>query len=254
MTEAEWINCADPQAMLEFLRSDRGETRRKVGRRKMRLFACACLRGIWPLLRKSGSQEAVKVAERFVDGLAKEQELHGAYRAARAALVDEFPHLATGPYWQSAEAAVHVAASRFSGGDHDSVAHVPASAANAWALDRVGPGQGSERSCRVFESREARQAIHADWLRDIFGNPFRPAPTIERASLAWNEQTVVRLAQNIYDDRQLPVGTLDLTRLAVLADVLEEAGCQDQEILRHCRQSAEHVRGCWVVDRILGKT
>ncbi|MGH7174581.1 MAG: hypothetical protein ACRELG_30305 [Gemmataceae bacterium] len=254
MTEAEWNNCTDPQAMLEFLRSDRGETRRKVGRRKMRLFACACLRGIWPLLRMSGSQGAVEVAEAFVDGLANEQELHRAYHAARAALADEFPHLATGPYWQSAEAAVHVAASRFSGGDHASVAHVPYSAAHAWALDRVGTGQGSERSLRVFESQQARQAIHADWLRDIFGRPFRAAPTIEPAVLAWNDRLVLKLARACYEERHLPDGVLDSARLNILADALEEAGCDIEELLGHLRSPVPHLRGCFALDLILGKT
>jgi hypothetical protein len=49
-------------------------------------------------------------------------------------------------------------------------------------------------------------------------------------------------------------GYLNSQGLAVLADALEEAGCQDQEILSHCRSGGEHVRGCWVVDLLLGKT
>jgi hypothetical protein len=64
--------------------------------------------------------------------------------------------------------------------------------------------------------------------------------------LAWNDGTVVKLAQGIYDDRAFD-------RLPVLADALEEAGCDDADILDHCRRPGEHVRGCWVVDLLLGK-
>jgi len=64
---------------------------------------------------------------------------------------------------------------------------------------------------------------------------------------------VVALAQAAYDERELPAGTLDLARLAVLADALEEAGCTAQTILDHLRGPGPHVRGCWAVDLILGK-
>jgi hypothetical protein len=64
--------------------------------------------------------------------------------------------------------------------------------------------------------------------------------------LEWNELTVVKLAQRIYENR-----AFDL--LPILADALEEAGCTDADILNHCRLIGEHVRGCWVVDLILGK-
>jgi hypothetical protein len=90
-------------------------------------------------------------------------------------------------------------------------------------------------------------------LRDIFGNPLRPV-SISPVVLAWNDAAIVRLAQAAYDERHLPEGTLDNGRLAVLADALEEAGCQDKDILAHCRSGGEHVRGCWVVDALLGKS
>lgn len=98
----------------------------------------------------------------------------------------------------------------------------------------------------------AERSANATLLRDIFGNPFRPV-TLDRAWLAWNGHTIPKLAQTIYDERDLPSGHLDAGRLAILADALEEAGCSNVDILSHCRSPAPHVRGCWVVDLLLGK-
>jgi hypothetical protein len=82
-------------------------------------------------------------------------------------------------------------------------------------------------------------------LRHLFGNPFRPA-SIDPTVLTWNGGTVPKLAQAIYDQRRF-------TDLPILADALEEAGCTDADILAHCRSEGPHVRGCWVVDLVLGK-
>jgi hypothetical protein len=90
-------------------------------------------------------------------------------------------------------------------------------------------------------------------LRDIFGNPFRPSPPLPAAVLAWNDGTVRRIAQAIYEERRMPEGTLDTSRLAILADALLDAGSDDEDLMRHCRQPGAHYRGCWAVDAILGK-
>jgi hypothetical protein len=63
----------------------------------------------------------------------------------------------------------------------------------------------------------------------------------------------VKLAQAVYDERELPSGHLDAARLAVLADMLEEAGCADAHLLGHLRSAGPHVRGCWAVDVLIGK-
>jgi hypothetical protein len=99
----------------------------------------------------------------------------------------------------------------------------------------------------------AENAVQAALIRCIFGDPFRPAPD-PTAWSGWRNGTVERLARAAYGERQLPGGTLEANRLAVLADALEEAGCIDAEALAHCRAPGPHVRGCWVVDRLLGKT
>jgi hypothetical protein len=64
---------------------------------------------------------------------------------------------------------------------------------------------------------------------------------------------VVALAAAAYNERTYPAGTLEATRLAILADALEEAGCTEQAILDHLRAPGLHVRGCWAVDLVLAK-
>ena len=97
---------------------------------------------------------------------------------------------------------------------------------------------------------QAQLRAEVEVLKDFIGNPFRPT----RLDIACRTPSVVALAQAAYDNRILPAGTLDPARLAVLSDALEDAGCDDADILGHCRQAGPHVRGCWVVDAILGKS
>lgn len=85
-------------------------------------------------------------------------------------------------------------------------------------------------------------APQAELLRDILGNLFHPVG-IERS---WLTAAVVGLAEAIYSDWAFE-------RLRMLADALEEAGCNDEAILSHCRGSGPHVGGCWVTDLILGR-
>ena len=94
--------------------------------------------------------------------------------------------------------------------------------------------------------RQEQERIQAGLLRDLSGNPFRrlqaPAPHV----LGWNDKTVIRMAQAIYQDRAFD-------RLPVLADALLDAGCEDEELLAHCRSESPHALGCWAVDLILAK-
>jgi len=85
-------------------------------------------------------------------------------------------------------------------------------------------------------------------LHDIFGNPFRAMPPKRgsrkwlaqlRSWQTWNGGTIPKLAQGIYDERAFD-------RLPVLADALEDTGCDDADILSHLRGPGPHVRGCWV--------
>src|SRR6266545_5825376 len=78
--------------------------------------------------------------------------------------------------------------------------------------------------------------------RDIFGNPFRPLAFARE----WRTDTAVALARQMYESR-------DFSAMPILADALQDAGCDHEDILSHCRGDGPHVRGCWVVDLVLGK-
>ena len=82
--------------------------------------------------------------------------------------------------------------------------------------------------------------------------PKTAARWVDSVWLAWRDCTVPQLARAAYD-RRLPEGTLDPSRLILLADALEDAGCTDAELLGHLRSPGPHVRGCWAVDLVLGK-
>jgi hypothetical protein len=100
---------------------------------------------------------------------------------------------------------------------------------------------------RMVDNPDVPESYKCGLLRCIFGNPFRPT-ALSPATARWNDGTVVRLAQAIYDEHRF-------ADLPVLADALEEAGCTDEGILGHLReQGAVHVRGCHILDLLLGKS
>src|SRR5262249_37713894 len=110
---------------------------------------------------------------------------------------------------------------------------------------------GHALSSQGASENEVAGATHTEFaaqtalVRDLFGNPFRPAQA-DPAWLAWNGGTVPKLAEAVYPERAFD-------RLPVLADALEEAGCCDAELLSHLRSPGPHVRGCWAVDLLIGK-
>ncbi|MBA4066880.1 MAG: hypothetical protein C0501_24870 [Isosphaera sp.] len=88
----------------------------------------------------------------------------------------------------------------------------------------------------------AESAAQVALLRDIFGNPFRAVVF----DPAWRTDTAVSLARGMYEAR-------DFAAMPILADALQDAGCEDDHVLTHCRDpDGVHVRGCWVVDLALG--
>ena len=108
--------------------------------------------------------------------------------------------------------------------------------------------QAAGQAANAIPDRKAERKSQCFFLREIIGNPFRPVAV----SPSWQTPQVVALAHASYEHRDLPSGTLDPARLAVLADALEDAGCADADLLGHLRGPGPHVRGCWALDLLLG--
>jgi hypothetical protein len=249
MTEAEWLRATDPQTMLRFLQGEAGD-------RKLRLFAVACCRRTWNLLNTDQNRMAVEGAERCADGLTSQQEL----AFARDATGHWRLGVRSERHRQAVLARTATDIATYVAGHHpwNSAADVARTA--AWMVSHAATKVGLIDSADGYQnwlhkpeaSKAAEWIAQASLLRDIF-NPFRPSPPLPPAVLAWGDRTVLRIAQAIYDDRRIPEGTLDTSRLAILADALLDAGCDDERLLAHLRSSGLHVRGCWALDCILGK-
>jgi hypothetical protein len=242
MTEAEWLTCTDPKVMLDFLRG-------KASNRKLRLFAVACCRRIWQLLAEDKSRKAIEVAERYADGSASDAER----RLVRADALDASREILSSDGGHSAADMAAGAACYAVEADEDF--HTPPEADEftaGWgaaycAVQSVVHGVQRLPSRAAWirsqeQARQAERAVQVAFLRDLFGNPFRPVSV----DPAWQTPGVVELARTIYEDRAFHL-------LPELADALEEAGCHDPDILAHRRGPGPHVRGCWVVDLLLGK-
>lgn len=247
MTEAEWLASDDSEAMFVFARDG-------VGDRKLRLFGVACCRRVWRHLIDPRSRAAVEVAELFADGLVPTADLvqahwraQQAYTAGGEAFHGRRPDLER-PHSISA----HAAAAAVS---NDEVRSTDALRGAAYsAFHNVSPYSNEE----LMESVRPEFAAQAPLLRCIVGNPFRPA-AIEPA---WLTSTVLALAHGIYEERAFD-------RTPILADALQDAGCENELVLAHLRHdgrgdrgepmggspltTAVHARGCWVVDLLLGK-
>jgi hypothetical protein len=208
--------------MLEFLRG-------KATDRKLRLFACACVQRAWPALPQGLTHEVVRLSEDYADGKATSRDLGRFLKPVRHPVLhpSNFVTLSLAPLLDtdfSPQAASEIAnaVTRFVG----------------WECRGGRPRQYVIHQEIVQAERKTQTTL----LRDIMGSPFRSI-TLEPACIT---PTVTTLAQVAYDNRAFE-------RLPALAGALEEAGCRDPDILAHCRGPGPHVKGCWLVDLILGK-
>jgi hypothetical protein len=262
MTEAEWLACEEPSPMQEFLRG-------RMSRRKLRLLNCAIVRLVpiglggetmWELISNRpwfrprawryevsadgevvqtqelitlSCHEAIEIEERAADTPGLEAILASAASATLRARYDAEGEMLSGPVDQpftpTSEYDYRVTQSF--------VIQAPASEE---IIDWIIP---DAVRFRLPLSAECHPAI-CSLSRDIFGNPFRPVSF----DAAWRTGTAVAVARGMYESR-------DFTVMPILADALQDAGCDSDDILNHCRDPhATHVRGCWVVDLVLGKS
>lgn len=257
MTEQEWLASDDAAAMIRWLTaagadwniaSEAARARsRLAGDRKLRLFACACARLVWDRLKHPELREAVEYGEEFADGVS-DRMVTGYSEAGRIA-----ERGGLGPDALAAAWMARVCCMRHGTG--------------TFGLD--WPGQVGTAAKSLLGAGAAAL------LREVAGNPFRPMQVMESnvwrgSSVAlldpiivqrgWLTPTVLSMAQYAYDERPAD-GTLDWRRLAILADALEEAGCDNAALLQHLRPTCDgrlvedhtHVRGCWAVDLLLGR-
>jgi hypothetical protein len=232
MNESDWLACDDPQIMVSYLEG-------KTSDRKLRLFACACCRRYWTFLLEPASQRAVEVAERFADDLATLEELTQAHEQALA-ILQAYPSMFVAPACEAAVMVMNLAAL-------DAV-RATLGATRAMAVRDAAyagvPGFDERRA--VEEALAAELCDQCELLRHIVGNPFRPV-AIDPKWLRWDGGVVGKMARVIYDEGQFE-------DLPFLADALMDAGCDNEEILEHCRTPRDHIKGCWVVDALLQRT
>jgi hypothetical protein len=285
MTEAEWLACEDPERMLEFLRGPvviemrdlfgrrvpfEGYPEQRGSDRQRRLLAVALCRRYWHLLDESHSrklvevgddmsgqfspsrvpldscQKAVELAERSADEPVAAEALEAASEAA-----DLFHHPAGdyaacyvdgwGPYDHELIASGNAASAASRTCDRD-MDFVPVCAVVRYLIRAEKELQYTQSVESNAKEVPAEYTVQAALVRNIFGNPFRPVVF----SQEWRTDTAVALAKGMYESRVF-------SAMPILADALQDAGCDNEDILNHCRQPGEHVRGCWVIDLLTGR-
>jgi hypothetical protein len=221
MTEAEWLRSNQVRVMagqLDVCRFDR----------KLRLFAAACCRAAWSKLAPE-FRSVIDASESYADGQVSLGVLRDLYYVA---LECDF----------SPEQDAVQSAAAMNCASWWASANLYLASAHRLAEVLVDPGERERGAVHVRWRVERNLRIFADFLRDIVGNPFHPIAFESR----WRTADATALARTIYEDRVFD-------RMPLLADALMDAGCADEQIIGHCRGAGPHVRGCWVVDLVLGK-
>jgi len=250
MTEEQWLSCDDWRPMIAYLSG-------KISKRKGMLYVCAGLRCISHLLYHDNSRLALETAERAADGMADEREMQFAeYDAEGVTFGQDFDaatilgRLHEGEFSDEVKRLIEMGVWTEADIREGRPPHDPAmerrllNAADIayYCLGAVHDARFDERLLRCMSSL-------AEWpggwlVREVFGNPIR-AIDVKPDWLAWKRGTIAALARGIYDDHAFD-------RMPILADALEDAGCHDADLLRHSRQENRHLRGCWVIDLLLG--
>lgn len=216
MTEAEWLRCEQLRPMLDFVVG--GYLRRQMRGwllrdRQRKLRLFLC--ACWRAEGPGGYEPLVEIAERYAEGDASRAEL----RLARQRALEMW--LSWRPWWRY--------------GLREPYARV---ALSAWSLSApkvhrlAASGYISLLGLEPRSVRLLREVLHP--FRDVRSRPI------------WLNSTVRGLALGIVQDRAYE-------RMEILADALEDAGCDDALLLEHCRGGGRHVRGCWALDRLLGR-
>jgi hypothetical protein len=234
MNQKQWLASTDPQAMLDYLEEHTSD-------QKLRLFAVACCRRFWAhIAQDEASRQAVDVAERFADGAATVEEC----RRAASAIPSTWWTSGSDPVLRAVRETAGATVRRFAGAAATDACHkaflLAGCVAGAEAEERGLSTAKTTAAERLAMTAERQRQVAS--IRCLFGNPF--APVAREAN--WLTSDVLALARGVSDEKAF-------ARMPILADALQDAGCDNEDVLNHLRHGAEHVRGCWVLDLILGK-
>jgi hypothetical protein len=200
--------------------------RNRVSDRKLRLFAVACVRSILPRTRdvhRGDVARVANIAEAVAEGTAAASELE----AVRETI----------PWDNEISTALEACnpEARFA-----AVRTVRAAANAVLGFWLTAHPEFRRRSPETAAARRTELERQTALARCVFGNPFRPFPVAPE----WRTGTVLAIAHVVYAERAFD-------QLPILADALEEAGCDALELLTHCRGPGPHALGCWVLDLVL---
>ena len=238
MTEQEWLTSDDAPDVMSALRG-------KISERKAALFDVVCARSLEKWWVNSLAERKVLLAERIADGEELDDNEYDA-------VCDELStHSRT--LWNEAVAAFQRSRPGESALVHEAIyRYLAATLADGlqaslewwYWLPECDFTPTPTRADQLGENLHLETlGRNLPLLRCIVGNPFRPVPF----KPTWHTSTIVTLAKQMYDSR-------DFAAMPILADALQDAGCDNKEMLEHCRDTGPHARGCWVVDLVLGKS
>jgi hypothetical protein len=251
VTEDRWLTSTDSRLLFQWLA-------RPGGDRKTLLWFAACGRAIWPLLPCEHSRQAIEWLERDVEGVVKSVTSSLAWLAEADQFRFDFfgEHRDQFPEYEAETAEWIQQVGQMPLAELHSLAGWDAETDSTDPLSLLSEAAGFAVSCLSDNIRDQKplfwvlargdfvRFLNPHLLRCIFGNPFRPVAF----DPAWRTESAVALARTAYDTR-------NFTLLPILADALEEAGCDHADLLTHCRDpQATHARGCWVVDLVLNKS
>jgi hypothetical protein len=208
------------------------------GSRKLRLFNAAAARRVLAVMPDDHARRLVDLAEQRADGLLADQD----WLQAVVETLD--PYLGNEAARDGAGGATFGVLMNLHQTDPRSILRLADSVIEARAFLAYTGGYPADVGVEEWV-RRAMEAENADLchiFRCVCGNPFRHV-TLDSE---WLTSTVRSLGEGINRERAFD-------RMPILADALQDAGCENVEVLKHCRQSSEHVRGCWVLDLVLTK-
>ncbi len=243
MTEADWLTGTDFSAHVRFV-ADR------LSPRGQRLLAAGFCRAVAYLFGRPELDEALIGIEHYADDMASPaavervrqrcRELAQAFYTEYAVAVDMGLGNGLRAYVRSELAW----AAAFAANSPLPLAEVGVRAARAAVQARTGvvllvPVESPDSE---FAAATAEQSlIMRGVVWDVVGNPFR----LVEFSSEWRTDTAVSIARHMYESREF-------SAMPILADALQDAGCDSDDVLNHCRHESGHVRGCWVLDGVLG--